>query len=487
MNTLAAPIRKTVAEYLERGGLSIRQIERLTGVHRDTIMRQKHEMTFANLRDDGKCRSTAQKRRLAAWGKEIPEGMRLGWNCAVPYCSNPKHFTLCVNLNYGQTEYTEIRRKLAALKEGEYFDLPEQPTDERSVLKFRTGLASNNPAHIRFIVRTIPDGGLRIIRDEDWEFNKPYRRDKKEVRAKYRVLVERMNVWLNCVICSEPFLVPACQMNGRQYCSQKCSGAGKSSEAWKRPRERGQYAGGFYLGLLWNSGDSSVRNLRKPCSVKGCAFPRIAYAKTCRYHQHFDDPKMQHGYCGLKLDLRDLMPSNNDPWPMFTTGKLWEDQYNYQRVRILRNGVYDQSEKKSDEWWRANVEQAMGILRKATGKEPPRPGELTPTAPTGPQMSLRGKMRNHSKKKVRKAQRQRPAGWHGSRPDHDVVKRWNREAVELEPAMLSPKRNRIEIAIEEPEVDEIELEFQEREYLAEEISDDMETFDIAEHFSWESA
>lgn len=36
----------------------------------------------------------------------------------------------------------------------------------------------------------------------------------------------------------------------------------------------------------------------------------------------------------------------------------------------------------------------------------------------------------YGRKKIRKKQRMRPAGWHGHHPAHDVEKRWNRETIE---------------------------------------------------------
>lgn len=275
MNVLPSPELQRVIEHLN-AGKSLRSIQRATGIHRDTIMRIKKGKRFAEDRSDGKCRYIAQAIRINMYGRSIPEGMRLGWTCKVPYCDNPDHFVLSENLNYGQASYKEYRAKLCALAEGEYFDIPDWPNDERSAVKFRTGLGAMGP---HFIMRSLPAGGIRIIRAGSWGDS------KGDWMRRFPVLTAR-----------------------------------------KAVRDWSLTPGAAFLGLLWGSWDDLPEERRSKCSVRGCPFPQIT-DRMCRQHlQFFDIPYSSHGTLeGWQVSTR-ATDRNPTPDPLFTVGWLGEER-----------------------------------------------------------------------------------------------------------------------------------------------------------------
>jgi hypothetical protein len=118
------------------------------------------------------CRAVSQPERTSLWESAngaLPEGKRIGWTCAVSYCSNPEHMMLAENKNSGKKTWGDLSARVAALEIDSSFELPDYPNSPRDVLKFRVGIGMTKAAsHIRFLVRSLPDGGIRVIRVGTW-------------------------------------------------------------------------------------------------------------------------------------------------------------------------------------------------------------------------------------------------------------------------------------------------------------------------------
>lgn len=408
------------------------------------------------------CGTISQKSRLLLYGKPIPDGMKLGWTCAVRYCGNPNHFVLAENLTGDWRDYKEIRAALCDLRDGESFDLPDEPADEKSVRQLHAGLGitARTP---HFLLRSLPTGGIRIIRTGTWGG------DRKEFYALHPQLVR----------------------------------------VWAKPLNS---IGSVFLGLLWGTWDVPIeeRPERVPlCSEKACAFPRMNGATVCRSHWQWDSAivsyprehrlNYQAEAFARKSDDRSVGSGGLDA--AFHSGWLAEDKYNFLNVRTLttKAGFVTRSkaERDNDKWWKENVVdqgiEAPGVVVRKTSKElkaemeamietslqqynieqseaamrafwkvrkEPNPLRADPFNQVTPRLkigdgaatSLHGKMRRgggHGQG-IRKKQRKRAAGWTSSRHNHDP-QYFTRETVRG-------------------------MEF-----------DDMEAIDIPEDASWEEA
>lgn len=411
-----------------------------------------------------RCRATSQPERLAIYGVPIPEGMRLGWTCNKPYCSNPEHFCLTENKNASDYNYKPIRERLCALGSGEWFDaeIPQLIT-ERDIIKFRCGLSMiNHTPH--FIMRLLCRGRVRLIRVGD------YYDDANEWRAHYPVPTA------------------------------------KKVSLWKRPAV-------IWLGILAFSGSTKSASTQD-CRVKGCPFPALHGALDCRHHQpsHQFSMSMEdrtldryslyrpsepyspydlaaeipvstanlenslrvitgvqkagatwteskaHRNMAFEADAKVLKeetfkrpykkaaPVRN--WSLDTPA-LWqpwiaaaERKVNFLPADERTDGaIYEAVVESASQTWQLSEDALMEAARRvATSTAIPnshirvlreKPIEYTPES-TIANYQGRGTRGGHpgGHRKIRKSQRKRPAGWHGSRPDHDVEKRWSRETIE---------------------------------------------------------
>lgn len=428
-------------------GMSIRSIERITGVHRDTVMRIKHGTTAKSKREDGICRATAQAKRIGLYGQPIPEDKRLGWTCAVPYCDNPDHFIICENLNHGRRNYKPVRERLWNLTEDEFFDLPDEPKDEKNVLKFRTGLIAHNAPH--FIVRSLPTGGIRIIRKGSWHD------ERKGFYAAYPQLIPHAKGFMRLELSWEPEHVGDCLRAPTPHTAYKMrfrvmgidrtmrdktilpdvtcgdSLCYATEHIFMRRRKYGRTAkyvndmagGRAFLGLL--SGTCIPVERLNSCSIRGCVQPATQQSSLCRHHETFFEVE---GLGGV-VDVNDMFADDNGGDSTFTVGMLWEDRYNWLNVKREGSTWKSSAERENDRWWHDNViakglEVEGVVTPKIRGSVladvlARKPEDKRLKLGVGAQTSLHGKMRNHSKKKIRKVQRNRPAGWHGGHGDHD--------------------------------------------------------------------
>lgn len=276
-----------------------------------------HELRVAG-EDATICRYLSQPHRLELWGREIPRGMRLGWTCNVAYCGNPEHFILTECRNVGWRSYKEIRERLCQLKDGEWFDLLDEPNDEKSVTKFTCGLRGGKTPH--FLVRRLKrSSGVRIIR--------------------YGTFYQPITEFLK----AHPVLrTGACRING------------------------GLEVGAFYLGLLWGTSDTNHGPRKERCAIRGCAFPSHRSGSLCSMHIHYFDVES----CAGVVDLNDMFGDENGNASLFTTGMLWEDKYNWKNLRFSRAGRFEtKHEQMSRQWWEKNVEaEASGAREKRLPK-----------------------------------------------------------------------------------------------------------------------
>jgi hypothetical protein len=404
-------------------GLKLRDIERSTGVHPSTITVIRREVCWRPKWKEDICRPIAQGERVRLYRQEIPLGMRLGTTCDVPYCGNPGHFVLVENKASGRRNFQEIRDQLCALDEDQYFDLPNEPTEEASVANLRCALETSRCPH--FLIRTIPTGGVRIIRAGNWGDS------RCSMLRKYPSLI----------VIAKP----------------------KNS------------LGSVWLGMLWGTWQTPEQVAVDKCSERGCVFPKIPGSSVCRAHWQWDQavvsyPREQRLHYSAesfarKSDDRNVSFGYRDA--TFHSGWLGEDKYGFlDATTLTTSGNFvsrSKQERENDKWWKENVVdqgiEAPGVMVRKTSKElkaemeamietslqqynteqssdaihaffrvanEPHPLRDDPFHPNaqrlkigdGAAVSLRGKMRRGGGRAgIRKAQRK--AGWTGHRNRHD--------------------------------------------------------------------
>lgn len=379
--------RNSVEQYLA-SGVPLLRIANLTGVPYDEVCRRMDSVEIA----EPMCRWMLQRDRIALYGQAIPDGMRLAWTCQVAYCGNPKHFALIETKIKGWRNYKDIRKRCEALQDGEWLDLPDEPNDEKSVLKFRAGLLGGSQIH--FLVRTLPRAkGVRIIRSGDWyDGNQAFQSEHP----------------LEC-LRRRPVKAP-----------QEC----------------------FYLGFLPCNRDDGFARLPR-CNVRGCVYPAI-YEKVCRYHV----PELESPTFDRHLDQRDMIAPKEYPHLALTLyrDRIEKDHKGFLYATYVHDGAYTKTryEQENDKWWQENVIEkglitdADGVLHliqsekelnTVLGEEQSRENI---SRFFGLQTSGSGKMRlGGGRGKIRKKQRKRPAGWHGHRDDTKSNKP-DRETIESE-------------------------------------------------------
>lgn len=187
------------------------------------------------------CRYLPAGERNALWQARqgpIPEGVRVGQICLVPYCGKYEHMILVDDLaRRRKYPLREIGERLASLKMDEYFDLPDEACHSKAVVGFRCALQAVSAVRlVRFVVRALPlAAGIRVIRTGTWETLGQARQQTKTTHP---------------ILCLNP---------------------------WKRP-------------AIWMLGAESLhrRMVRKSvCGAKGCVMPPVAGAEFCLHHDKF--------------------------------------------------------------------------------------------------------------------------------------------------------------------------------------------------------
>lgn len=351
------------------------------------------------------CNALSQPERLLLWGQLIPFGMRLSSTCALPYCGNPEHFCLIENKNAQRKSWVWLTKQFRALPVGEFIEI-EKP-EVRNQLHMALAMGSNLA---NYSLRTSADGKkVRIYKVGSWENYE----ETLRFRASLPVL---FNGWLTNIadrIAKHP---PIC-----------------------------------FFGFLGGSTGSvmhkeEAESLTRPCSIKGCPFPRNG-GSLCHRHEHFTEYVWS---MKGQIDKGDLFSSEKRPVPLFSMMRGWEIAKSFEYTKFLQGGQIGRGEKLSDEWWKANVAIALGG------------GHWS-----GPQGG-----KGWGKKKIRKAQRKRPAGWHGSHPEQKPIK-VEREAISDLPQWAPPAEEAPELTEEIYE----ELYFdenEERDLLVAEIEHDFD-------------
>jgi hypothetical protein len=110
--------------------------------------------------------AAVRKQRWEAGNGPVPQGMRLGSTCEVPYCGKLHHMTLAEDGTRHWKHWTEYVARLAGLKHGHHFTVPPSATGVDPVafaatLRNRLAMASRLRM-TRFAVVTNRDGGVGV-------------------------------------------------------------------------------------------------------------------------------------------------------------------------------------------------------------------------------------------------------------------------------------------------------------------------------------
>lgn len=198
---------------------------------------------------------------------------------------------------------------------------------------------------------------------------------------------------------------------------------------WTHIAERiGKHPPIYFFGFLGGSLGSvmhrrEAETLMRPCEVRACPFPRNG-SPLCHRHKHFFEYS-----CSMKgqIDRGDLFSEDRAKFPLFTTMQPWEITHSFERTKFWHRGTVDQGTLLSEEWWKANVERAIN-------------GQWS--GPHG--------HKGWGKKKIRKAQRMRPAGYHGSRPAQKPIK-VERDTLDNVAQWTPQRTEELELVWDEPE------------------------------------
>lgn len=157
----------------------------------------------------------------------------------------------------------ECAERLAALPIDGHFDLLDYPHDVAAIRRLRNGIGMNRAAlTVRFKIRTIPSGGIRLIRGGTWDS------------------------W-------------AC---GTQYVETTTLHA---FTAGTRSKSKALRPAIFWLGYEYNP---SQRIARRACSEKACPFPAI-HRGLCRHHKRY--MKFPASLMGDGIEPQDLWNPRN--------------------------------------------------------------------------------------------------------------------------------------------------------------------------------
>lgn len=324
------------------------------------------------------CRYMPAAQRKAAWEDEngpVPEGMRVGWTCLVPYCFKLEHMELAENLTHGYQHVAHFAKQVKVLAPGQFIEIPTP----KFMNRFRAALSQLSGMAALAIRRSRDGSTVKIIRTGDWS--------EKELADQ---------VAAQFTVEYHPTKIPI----------------------WKRPAIT-------WLGQFFFSGmHSEAIPKTKHCKVKACVLPVNGNGKgLCHHHFHFFDRNVS--ILNSKLDLNDLFAPDGALHPTFYVGWMWQEKDDFNRVKFEHKGSWDRGSKLSSDWWSTNVTAAFDLLKR----------------PASVNENLQGtgafKLRGWGKRKIRKVQRMRPAGWHGNHPEQKPIK-VNRETLDQVPQWAPP-------------------------------------------------
>lgn len=310
------------------------------------------------------CDAASNPQRIKLWeemGQSVPGGMRLGWTCEVAYCGNPEHFFLVENKNSKHNDWREYTLRLKAMNVGEYFEI-ERPKDLKL---FRSNIAQQSGMTC-YSLRQSQDGKmLRVYKTGSWNEREEALKLSAELRVIYNPSLYE-NIGKHPAIFFFGFL------------------------------------GGSY-GSVMHSSDSA--KLVRPCAIKGCPFPRNG-GENCHRHEHFFEIA-----CLMKrgsIDRNDLWADKHSSFPLLSSMWGWEINRSAENTIFKQGEFLNRGVKLSNDWWDANVVKARW--------------KAIDEATITPQWSGPHGHKGWGKKKIRKAQRKRPAGWHGPHPKQKPLK-----------------------------------------------------------------
>lgn len=359
---------------------------------------------------ESRCQSESaiRRERVRKFGEPKPHGYKLGTRCGNPRCISPFHAEWQLWSSWREdSTLRQIAYSVNELPLDGKLDLPEFPNGIDDLRRLRSYLAQMTIRHV--IVRALYPSGVRVFasgnylaRKEDGGLILPQRSEK--------------NYPAGCTIAAS------------------------------RKHPDGMAVGCFFLGLCWKSEREELEML-PTCSIKGCVYP--AFNQTvCRYHS-LEELDVQFS---RSLDKKDMIAPREYPWLPLT---LFNAPIQYDQKGFLytitdsqgpaakdRYTFRSRAERMNDEWWQENVIN-KGLLKDSDGV-------ICRTFKTEEEMAqeigtkesrdniraffasgIKHNMGHGGRGKIRKKQRNRPAGWHGSR-DSSKKKRWDRETIEAE-------------------------------------------------------
>lgn len=448
MNTISA-VKADALRRLFTDGASIREAMRETGVGKHTALRYKRMVCHGDLpvmpppnggaggaMGGDYCKQTPQSERMALWEKccgPIPEGQRLGWKCPIHYCGYLEHMCLVEDRTAGWNKWRGLvdYDAVASLPVGGYFEF-SRPATEELTNKLRACVAQR--IRVPYAIRTSKDGATcRIYRIADgWTLG---RRGEEANLLADSLAVE----WNPKAVSPEERERRKIQyeLEKQERCRQRIM------RVFSRHIRLG--APSIWLGQFrLSEQDQTFLTLprRRLCTEQGCVFPAQRGKTLCHRHEHFYDYKWSMEW--RALGYADTHSTEETPVPLLSTMQGWELRYSAERTVFVHDAGTAKREKLSDDWWRENVEKYMATLPKSSA-------HIRVTRAVSPQYMPEDKTVNiqhtgafvlwkgFGKKKIRKSQRKRPAGWHGNHPEQKPREKWGkREALDDVP-MWAPQ------------------------------------------------
>lgn len=168
---------------------------------------------------------------------------------------------------------------------------------------------------------------------------------------------------------------------------------------------------------------------RSQCSEKACAFPAHKAGK-CRYHMNFFKFKWSMEW--RAIDAADRFATQDNPHPVFTVMFGGEIAKSADRVIFEHDGGRDRGKKISDDYWREAVLKYEAPTRPSIRVIPDIKPQYVKEESATRNMQHTGAFvlwKGFGKKKIRKSQRNRPAGWHGNHPEQMPRKNFTRDTL----------------------------------------------------------
>lgn len=318
------------------------------------------------------CRYLKNAERVLLWESvngPIPEGMRVGWTCLVPYCGKLEHMTLVVNRNSLCFNWKKYIDQIAALRLGEHVRL-DLPHERRPQLTTALNIYRRT-CITRYSCLGLPSGGILVTNVGTWE--------SLAAGTEYYE-IQRPKVMLRA-----------------------------------KPSDYSQPASAFYLGLLWNTSlHRRIVPKAKACSWKACPFPAIGKGR-CHHHSSFFAYPIS--MTDSTLDRGSLYSPRNPTAPYTLAA-----EFPHRIESLERSLIFERRTHKGGEQLRS-----IDDRHKNMGKE----NIALQQSPTmrhmghGSGHSKKGGLR--SQKTKRKASLKNKVG--GNHPSHDVEKRWSRKRI----------------------------------------------------------